>query len=117
MKLPSAQHPITLETLPQRLTVKYKGCVIAQSDETLVLTEANYPPVFYVPRAHIMPKYFSRTDHTSHCPYKGDASYFTLSADGETAENVAWSYETPFPALAEIAEHVAFYPDRVSFEV
>ncbi|WPO97643.1 DUF427 domain-containing protein [Pseudomonas sp. HR96] len=117
MKLPSDQHPITLQTLPQRLTVRFKGTVIAQSDETLVVQEANYPPVYYVPRAHINAKYFSRTPHTSHCPYKGDASYYSLVVDGETAENAAWSYEAPYPALAEISEHVAFYPDKVAFEV
>jgi uncharacterized protein (DUF427 family) len=54
-----------------------------------------------------------RTEHSSHCPYKGDASYFSLNVDGKTAENAVWSYEQPFPAMAEIEGRLAFYPSRV----
>ena len=117
MKMPNEQHPITLETLGKTLTVTFKGVVVARSDEALLLKEASYPPVYYVPRADIVPTLFQRTERTTHCPYKGDASYFSLTANGETDENVVWSYEKPFPAVAQIGEHVAFYADRVSFQV
>jgi uncharacterized protein (DUF427 family) len=56
---------------------------------------------------------FVRSAHTTHCPYKGDAAYYSLSVDGRTAENAVWSYEAPYPAMASIKEHLAFYPDRV----
>jgi uncharacterized protein (DUF427 family) len=58
----------------------------------------------------------ARTDRVTHCPYKGDASYFSIHADGNTLENVIWTYETPFPAMAEITGHLAFYPDKVMIE-
>jgi uncharacterized protein (DUF427 family) len=56
---------------------------------------------------------FVRSAHTTHCPYKGDAAYFSLTVDGRTADNAVWTYEAPYPAMAEIKEHLAFYPDRV----
>ncbi|WP_213881552.1 DUF427 domain-containing protein [Pseudomonas sp. dw_358] len=117
MKLPSAAHPITVEKLGKPLTVTFKGEVVAHSNAALVLQESSYPPVYYIPRADIVAAHYRRTERSTHCPYKGDASYFSLIAHGEADENAVWSYETPYPAVAQIEEHVAFYPDRVSFQV
>lgn len=117
MKLPSAEHPITISHLPTRLVVKFKGAVVAQTDNALKLEEAKYPAVYYVPRADIVQAHFVRTEHSTYCPYKGPASYFSLVAGDETAENSVWSYEEPYPAMAQIKEHVAFYADKVSFEL
>lgn len=117
MKSPSTAHPITVQTLGKPLTVTFKGEVVAQSANALVLHEASYAAVYYVPREDIVAAHYLRTERTTHCPYKGDASYFSLTVHGETDENAVWSYETPYPAVAEIAGHVAFYPDRVSFLV
>ncbi|MCF4998498.1 DUF427 domain-containing protein, partial [Pseudomonas syringae] len=83
----------------------------------LVLHEANYPPVYYVPREDIAEKYFARTDHTSYCPYKGDASYFSLQVPGFEGTNAVWTYEQPKVSVAQIKNFVAFYPDQVKFEV
>jgi uncharacterized protein (DUF427 family) len=116
MKLPNAEHPITLSRLPERLLVRFKDVVVADSENTLVLQEANYPAVYYVPRADIVETHFLRTEHSSYCPYKGQASYFSLSAGADTATDAVWSYEQPYPSLAEIKEYVAFYPGKVSFE-
>jgi len=117
MKQPSAEHPITISKLAKRCVVKYQGVVVAQSEGVLQLQEANYPAVLYVPRTDIVAEHFLRTAHSTYCPYKGPASYFSLVAQGQTAENAVWSYEEPYPAMAEIKDHVAFYANRVTFEL
>jgi uncharacterized protein (DUF427 family) len=114
MKVPGPDHPIAITPNPNRVRVTFNGRVIADTTHALILKEASYPPVIYVPRADADMAVLARTDHGSHCPYKGDASYFTISVDGERADNAVWSYETPFPAMAAIAGHLAFYPDRVT---
>jgi len=113
MKIPGPDHPITIEPNPRRVRVTLNGRVVADTRRALTLREASYPPVQYIPRADIDMALFKRTAHASHCPYKGDAAYFTLEADGRTSENAVWSYEAPYPAVAAIKEHVAFYPSRV----
>lgn len=111
-------HPvISLEQLTGCLLVKFHGIQIAASAHVLILNEANYPPVYYVPREDIEQKYFARTDHTSYCPYKGDANYFTLQVPGHEAANAAWTYEHPKVSVAAIRDYVAFYPDQVDFKV
>jgi uncharacterized protein (DUF427 family) len=82
----------------------------------LTLKEASYPAVQYIPRADAKMELLSRTDRTTHCPYKGDANYFSVKAPGKTIENSIWTYEKPFPAMTEIAGHLAFYPDKVKIE-
>jgi uncharacterized protein (DUF427 family) len=113
MKLPGPDHPITIATNGKRVRVSFAGKTIADTTRALALKEADYPVVNYIPRADIDMSALARTDHASHCPYKGNASYFTISAAGRSAENAAWSYEQPYPAMAEIKDHVAFYPNRV----
>jgi uncharacterized protein (DUF427 family) len=113
VKSPGPDHPITIEPNPGRVVVKVAGRVVADTRAALTLREAHYPPVQYIPRADVEMALLARTDHTSYCPYKGDASYFSIPAGGERAANAVWSYETPFDAVAVIKNHVAFYPDRV----
>lgn len=113
MKVPGPDHPITFTPNGKRVRVTFAGKVIADSTRTLTLREASYPAVHYIPRADTDMSALARTDHHTHCPYKGDASYFTLSASGKQAENAVWSYEQPFPAMAEIKEYLAFYPNKV----
>jgi uncharacterized protein (DUF427 family) len=117
MKLPGPDHPITITANPKRVRVSSGGVVIADTTHALTLKEANYPAVQYVPRQDANMALLSRTERTTHCPYKGDANYFSISANGKTLENSIWTYETPFPAMAEIAGHLAFYPDKVTIEV
>jgi uncharacterized protein (DUF427 family) len=69
--------------------------------------------VTYFPRDDLEMGYFGRTDRTTHCPYKGDANYFTLDMDGQIAENAVWTYEHPYPAMEMIRDYVAFYPNAV----
>jgi uncharacterized protein (DUF427 family) len=113
MKIPGPDHPITIVPNPKRVRVTFNGRVVADTRRALSLREANYPVVQYIPRADIDMALFQRTAHATHCPYKGDASYFSLEVDGRVSENAAWSYEAPYPAMVEIEEHLAFYPSRV----
>lgn len=89
------------------------GETIAESARTVLLHETGHAPVLYFPRGDVLMDRFRRTDHASHCPYKGDAAYWTVEAGGRVAENAAWSYEDPIPAAAPIKGLIAFYPDRV----
>jgi uncharacterized protein (DUF427 family) len=113
MELPAPSHPITVARNANRVRVVFAGEVIADTTRALTLNEAGYAPVHYIPRADVAMSRLKPTAHASHCPYKGDANYFSFSADGRTADNAAWSYEQPFPAMAEIAGYLAFYPNRV----
>jgi len=113
MKLPGPDHPITITPNPRRVRVSFGGRVVAETSRALTLKEASYPAVQYVPREDADMSLFARTDHGTHCPYKGDASYYSLKVDGRTAENAVWSYEEPFPAMADIKGYLAFYPNRV----
>ena len=117
MKLPGPDHPITITANPKRIRVSADGVVIADTAHALTLKEATYPAVQYVPREDAKMALLARTDRVTHCPYKGDANYFSIMADGKTIENSIWSYETPFPAMVEISGHLAFYPDKVKIEV
>jgi len=113
MKVPGPDHPITIERNPKRVVVRFAGRTIASSHQALALREASYPAVQYIPRADVDMTLLARTDHSTHCPYKGDASYFSIRAEGRDAANAVWSYEAPFSAVSEIKDHVAFYPNRV----
>jgi len=113
MKLPGPDHPITLTRNGNRIRVSYAGKTVADTMRALTLKEASYPPVQYIPRADVKMELLKKTAHTSHCPYKGDACYFSIESGGKTAQNAVWSYEEPFPAMAEIGGYLAFYPDRV----
>ena len=113
MKLPGPDHPITITPNPKRLRVIFAGQVVAETSRALTLQEASYPPVQYIPREDADPALLRRTERSTHCPYKGDASYYSIEANGRRAENAIWSYESPFPAMQQIAGHLAFYPDRV----
>ena len=113
MKEPGPDHPISIEPNPRRVRVLVGGVIVAETTRALTLREASYPAVQYIPRADIEDDLFDRSERHSHCPYKGEASYHTVSAGGLVRRDVAWSYEAPFPAVNAIAGHLAFYPDRV----
>ena len=116
MRLPGPDHPITISANPRRIRVTAGDTVIAETSHALSLKEASYPAVQYVPRADAKMELLKRTERVTHCPYKGDASYFSIAANGKTIENAIWTYETPFPAMAEISGYLAFYPDKVRIE-
>ena len=113
VKIPGPDHPITVERNPKRIVVTFGGKIIADTTEALTLREAKYPPVQYIPRRDVDMDALTRSETTSYCPYKGDASYFGVSAGGARSVDAVWTYETPYDAVAEIKDHLAFYPNRV----
>jgi uncharacterized protein (DUF427 family) len=106
-------HPITIERDSKRIRICVAGRLIADSRATLSLREASYPVVRYVPRSDVDMTLLERSAHTTRCPYKGTASYFSIPTGGSRGTNAVWTYETPLPAVASIKEYLAFYPDRV----
>ena len=113
VKEPSPDHRITIERSAKRVRVTFAGKVIADTTQALTLYEAGYRPVHYIPRADADMSVLKPSANQTYCPYKGDASYFTIHADGRRADNAAWSYEQPFPAMAAITDCLAFYASRV----
>jgi uncharacterized protein (DUF427 family) len=114
--VPDQSHPITVEPAPSRVRISYGDRLIADTDRALVLTEAAYPPVVYVPVDAVDTEVLEPSAHQTYCPYKGDASYFTLRDGDRVAEDAVWRYVTPYDAVAPIAGHVAFYPQHVRIE-
>jgi uncharacterized protein (DUF427 family) len=113
VKIPGPDHPISIELNRSRVVVKAGGKIIADTNDALTLREASYPPVHYIPRQDVNMAALSRSEHTTYCPYKGDASYYSIAAGGDRSRNAVWTYESPFEAMAQIKDYVAFYPDRV----
>jgi len=113
IKNPGPDHPISIQRNPARVVVSVAGRVIADTGNALTLREADYPSVQYIPREDVDLSQLERTDHATYCPYKGDCSYYSVPAGGKKSVNAVWTYEDPYPAVAQIRGHVAFYPDRV----
>jgi uncharacterized protein (DUF427 family) len=111
MKIPGPDHPIAIEHTKGRVVVTAGGRVVADTRDALTLREASYPAVQYIPRKDADMSLLKRSDHMTYCPYKGDCSYFTIA--GSRATNAVWTYEHPYPAVAQIEGHLAFYQDRV----
>jgi uncharacterized protein (DUF427 family) len=113
MQQSASNHPISISPNPHRIRVVLGGFIVAETTKALTLQEASFPPVQYIPREDVRMDLLDRTDRTSHCPYKGDASYYTVTAGGLVRENSVWTYERPKDAVRAIAGHVAFYPEKV----
>jgi uncharacterized protein (DUF427 family) len=113
VKIPGPDHPITIVTNPNRIVVTLGGQKLADTSHALTLRETKYPAVHYIPRADVDMVQLARTTHTTYCPFKGDCSYYSLSAAGERGINAVWTYEAPYAAVGAIKDHLAFYPDRV----
>jgi uncharacterized protein (DUF427 family) len=126
--LPTAEHPITITPTGKHVTVRVNGEVVAETDAALTLQESTYPAVQYVPLADVVGSALRRSDNTTYCPYKGEANYYHVvtgaseatgkdTAGGDTVDDVIWTYEQPYPAVGEIAGHVAFYADKADVVV
>jgi uncharacterized protein (DUF427 family) len=113
IKVPGPDHPISIGRNPGRVVVSVAGQVIADTRNALTLREADYPSVQYIPREDVDLSQLERSHHATHCPYKGDCNYYSVPSGGKKSVNAVWTYENPYPAVAQIKEHVAFYPDRV----
>jgi uncharacterized protein (DUF427 family) len=116
--IPDATHPITISPTGSRVTVRVGGVTVAETDRALSLAEANYPVAQYIPLEDVDQSLLDRTTTQTYCPYKGDASYYSVkTADGTAETDLIWTYEHPYPSVAEIADHVAFYPNRAEITV
>ncbi|MDB5708939.1 MAG: hypothetical protein JWL96_1009 [Sphingomonas bacterium] len=116
IRIPGPDHPITIAPNPARVRVMLGDVVLADTRRALTLREAQYPAVHYIPREDADMALLKPSAHMTYCPFKGDCSYLDLPGGGEGAANAVWSYERPFPAVAEIAGHLAFYADRVTID-
>jgi uncharacterized protein (DUF427 family) len=112
-KIPGPDHPITITPNPAKVIVRLNGKTIAETNDSLTLREASYPPVTYIPRKDVDMSLLTRSDHETHCPYKGDASYYSIPLGGARSDNAIWTYEHPHDAVSQIKDYMAFYPDRV----
>jgi uncharacterized protein (DUF427 family) len=112
-KLPGPDHPITIAVNPVHVVVRVAGRIVADTREALTLREASYPPVQYIPRKDVDMSLLERTTHATYCPYKGDCAYYSIPIGGARSNNAVWSYESPFDAVGQIKDYLAFYPDRV----
>ncbi len=113
-RIPGPDHPITITASRARVRVRGGGELIADTTEALELKESTYPVVHYIPRSAVNMDRLVKTEDRTRCPYKGEASYFSIvGKDGARIDNAVWSYETPYPAMKEIAGYLAFYPNKV----
>ena len=113
IKVPDADHTITIDTDTIRVVARVGDTVIADTNAALTLREASYPPVQYIPRRDVDMSLLERTGHATYCPYKGDCAYYSIPLGGVRSANAVWTYEAPFAAVAAIKDHVAFYASRV----
>jgi uncharacterized protein (DUF427 family) len=113
IKVPDARHPIAIERHSKRIVVFAGGKVIADTERALTLREADHPSVLYIPRRDVAMHALQRSSTASYCPYKGEASHFSLRDEGPRSEDAAWAYEAPYWAVAAIENHMAFNPERV----
>jgi uncharacterized protein (DUF427 family) len=107
---------ITVEPFDGVVTVTFSDAIIASTDKALALKEGDYPPILYIPFKDIYFELLRRTDTSTHCPYKGDASYWGVSAVGEFEKDIMWAYESPYDEMQRIRNYGAFYPDKVRIE-
>ena len=103
-------HTVDVGPAQGTVTVAFDGQTIATSSRALELRESKYDPVFYIPADDVRMELATRLEKSTHCPFKGDATYWRFG----DVDDVAWSYEAPFDEVIEIAGHLAFYPDKVS---
>ena len=115
VKVPGPDHPITVTPHDAHVVVTAGGQTIADTRHALALQESTYPVAFYVPRDDVDLGALERTDHTTYCPFKGDASYYSIPGIDQ-GTNAVWTYEAPYDAVSPIKDHLAFYADRVSIE-
>jgi uncharacterized protein (DUF427 family) len=113
IKVPDDNHPIAIERSSKRVVVMVAGKVVADTRRALTLREAGHPSVHYIPRHDVHMEALERSQTASYCPYKGEAAHFHISEDGKRLADAAWTYRTPYWAVAEIENYLAFDPDRV----
>jgi uncharacterized protein (DUF427 family) len=112
-KIPGPEHPIAISSSSDRLVVKVAGRIVVDTRCALLLKEASYPAVYYMPRSDADMTLLAKSNHITYCPYKGECSYYSIPAGGERSQNAIWTYESPYASVIQIKEYLAFYPERV----
>ena len=108
-----SDYRVTIEPARHRIKAVYNGQVIAESSDVLVLSETRHSPTYYFPNSDVAEKFLVPSEHHTHCPFKGNASYWSLEVGDKMADNVAWSYEHPHNEASEVAGYFAFYWDKM----
>lgn len=116
VKIPGPDHPITIAPNPARVIVSIDGRRLADTRRALTLSEGSYAPVQYIPLGDVDMELLTPSDHESYCPFKGEASYYSIPSPGERGLNAVWEYREPYDAVAQIRGHLAFYADRVEID-
>lgn len=109
-------YAVGISPAPGSVTVSVSGQVVATSDKALVIDETKHAPVFYLPRSDVQMACFEPTDHSTYCPFKGHASYWSFKHHDDVEENIVWSYEDPYPEVSELKDYLSFYTDRALVE-
>jgi uncharacterized protein (DUF427 family) len=115
--IPGPDHPITIAADGVHVVAKVGGQVVADTKSALTLQESTYPPAYYVPLGDVDPKVLKASDTSTYCPYKGDASYYSVSTPDAEVKDAMWTYAQPYDAVSEIAGYVCFYGDRVELTI
>ena len=111
-------HHITFGDNPCSVRVVFNGETIAETQNAVILKEGAIPPVYYIPPEDVRQDVLTKTERITHCPFKGDASYWTIQVGDKASENSIWAYEEPFDKVGKIKGHMAFYTDRMdAFEI
>jgi uncharacterized protein (DUF427 family) len=113
----SPPYQVTINPSPDRVRACYGERVLADSQYALLLEESRHAPVYYFPVSDVRMDWLQGSEHSSHCPFKGQASYWNFHAEGVSDRNLAWAYQDPIPAAAAIKGYISFYPDRVSIQL
>lgn len=116
VKTPSADHSIVIEPTANRMVISLLGRVIADTRQALMLYEAGYPPVHYIPRRDVNMMLLERSEYSTYCPYKGECAYYSLPLGGARCINVVWTYENPYPAVMPIKDHLAFQFKQIDYD-
>jgi uncharacterized protein (DUF427 family) len=106
-------HKVDLIKSDKHVLVIFNGEVVADSERTIIVDESGHSIVYYFPRSDVRMDYMQRTDHHTYCPFKGEASYYTLTVGDKKEENAVWTYEEPYDQVRELKNYLAFYANRV----
>ena len=113
----TAGHKITINPATQHVLVTLGGEKLAESDRPVLLNETGLPTRYYLPAEDVRTELLRPTDSVTTCPFKGQASYWSVEVGGEVHDDVVWSYQSPIPEAAEIAGLMCFYAERVEFTI
>jgi uncharacterized protein (DUF427 family) len=106
-------HTIDIKELDAHVVVEIDGVVVAESGEVVVLRETGLPPRYYLPLEHVRSDVLRETPKQTECPWKGEASYWSVELDDATHDNVVWTYTSPIESAAAIEGRLAFFNERV----